>query len=114
MVPERSEAPVSGVGLPLRGLHPAESDVSARHGRLYAILQLFSVAKHEEGADTIFHRIAAVRCPGVLPTESLAQHARYPAAIPAIQRAARVHDSADSRGHARRELWNLWPSFRTL
>src|SRR3954469_4794587 len=114
MVPERSEAPASRVDLPLRGLHPAESDVSARQGRVYAILQLFSVAKHEVGVDAIFHRFAAVRCAGVLPAESLAQHARYPAAIPAIQRPARVHDSAHPGGDSRRELWNLWPGFRTL
>ena len=43
----------------------------------------------------------------------LAQHSRYIARAPPDRRQTRVHGAVDARRDAKRELWSVWPRFRT-
>ena len=50
----------------------------------------------------------------VLPAEPVAQHARYPARVSAVRRAAGVHRAAGAGGDAGRQLRHLRPGLRTV
>ncbi len=108
----RSEAHASGRAVPRRSVHATESDVSPGQGRLHAVVHVFQLAQHEVRDHAVLHRADETAGERLLPPESVAEHARHPSRVPAVQWPPRLRDAPRARCDTWRELRHLRPGVR--
>ena len=114
MADRRRQARLPRDDLSRRGVHAPEGHVPAGQARLHPVVQLLPVAEHQAGADRIPDRADPDRGPRVLRREPVAEHARHPARVPAVRRAAGVRVPVPAGGDARPELRHLRPGVRAV
>src|SRR4051794_27058426 len=61
----RYTLPLSGGYFPGRGIHSAQSDVPVGQARLFAVIYVLRLARHEVGAHEVLYRPDAKLCAGV-------------------------------------------------
>ncbi len=117
--PAHQDAPVLGMAdrsRPRAGRrrHPAVGSVHAarahalpRQVRLHAVVHLLHLEEQQGRSGPVLHRADHDGDARVFPAESLCQHARHPARVPAARRAAGLRGAPAARRHARRELRHL-------